>query len=150
MTEAEYPMKNYGDSGGCISVEAACIMRIGQWALLVSERPLNNIRLTSRHLTSRCNKGAFFPSRNSTLGGRNRSFLDGVSVPLEFLDSLYCVHLTIVMELDLMNHCACWIWKLELRFFSHIPSCGYAKPRFAFLSSTKVKSTKELYTQVYY
>ena len=61
------------------------------WALLVSERPLNNISLTSRHLTSQCNQGAFFPSRNVTLGGRNRSFLDGVSVPLEFLDSLNCV-----------------------------------------------------------
>ena len=47
-----------------------------------------------------------------------------------------------------MNHCACWIWTLELSFFSHILSCGYAKPRFALLSSTKVKSTKELYMHV--
>ena len=47
--------------------------------------------------------------------------------------------LTIAMELDLMNHCACGIWTLELRFFSHILSCGYAKPRFALLSWTKVK-----------
>ena len=68
------------------------VMLLFLWALLESERPLNNISLTSRHLTSWCNQGAFFPSRNVTLGGKNRSFLDGVSVPLEFLDSLYCVH----------------------------------------------------------
>ena len=131
MTEAEYPMKNYGDPGGCISVEAARIMRIGQWALLVSERPLNNIRLTSRHLTSRCNQGAFFLSRNSTLGGRNRSFLDGVSVPLEFLDSLYCVHFNdsygvgsneplCLLNLDagikvFLSHSLMWICKTKIR-----------------------------------
>ena len=124
-------MKNYGDRGGCISVEAACIMRIGQWALLVSERQLNNIRLISRHLTSRCNQGAFFPSRNSTLGGRNRSFLDGVSVPLEFLDSLYCVHFNdsygvgfneplCLLNLDaeikvFLSHSLMWICKTKIR-----------------------------------
>ena len=66
--------------------------------------------------------------------------------------SIFCIVLilTIAMELDLMNHCACWIWALELTFFSHILSCGYVKPRFALLSSTKVKSTNELCTQVYY
>lgn len=54
---------NSGDSGGY-----ECIMRVGHvfvglvflWALLESERLLNNISLTSRHLTSWCNQGAFF------------------------------------------------------------------------------------------
>ena len=58
--------------------------------------------------------------------------------------------LTKVMELDLMNHCACGIWTLELRFFSHILSCGYAKPRFALLSSTKVKFRRHKCRCIYY
>ena len=62
------------------------------WALPVSERPLNNISLTSRHLTSWCSLGAYFPSGNIILGRRNWSFLDIVSVPVEFLGSRYCVH----------------------------------------------------------
>ena len=101
------------------------------WAFLVSERPLNNISLTSPHLTSRCNQGASFPSRNVTPGGRNRSFLDGVSVPLEFLDSLYCVHFNhsygvesneplCLLNLDagiklFLSHSLMWICKTKIR-----------------------------------
>ena len=108
------------------------------WALLVSERPLNNISLTSRHLTSWCNQGAYFSSRNITLGGRNRSFLDGVSVPLEFLDSLYCVFNN---SYGVGSNEPLCLWNLNagIKVFSHILSGGYAKPRFALLSSTKVK-----------
>ena len=77
-----------------------CIMRVGHvfvglvflWALRVSECPLNNVSSTSRHLTSCCNLGAYFPSSNTIFGGRNWSFVDRLSVPLDFLDSLYCVH----------------------------------------------------------
>ena len=32
-----------------------------------------------------------------------------------------------------MKHCACGIWTLEWRLFSHILFCRYAKPRFALL-----------------
>ena len=71
------------------------VMRVGHvfvglvflWALPVSERPLNNISLTSRHLTSWCSLGAYFPSGNIIFGRRNWSFLDIVSVPVEFLGS---------------------------------------------------------------
>ena len=109
------------------------------WALLVSERPLNNISLTSRHLTSWCNQGAYFSSRNITLGGRNRSFLDGVSVPLEFLDSLYCVHFNNSYGVGPNEPLCLWNLDAGIKVFSHILSSGYAKPRFALLSSTKVK-----------
>lgn len=101
------------------------------WALLVSERPLNNISFTSQDLTSRCNQGAFFLSRNVTLRGRNRSLLDGVSVPLEFLDSLYCVHFNnsygigfnkplCLLNSDagiklLFSHSLMWICKTKIR-----------------------------------
>ena len=118
-----------------------CVMSVGHvfvgivllWALLVSERPLNNISLTSRHLTSWCNHGAYFSSRNITLGGRNRSFLDGVSVPL------YCVHFNNSYGVG-SNEPLCLLnLDAEIEVFSHILSCGYAKPRFALLSSSKVK-----------
>ena len=108
------------------------------WVLPVSECPVNNVSLTSRHLTSCCNLGAYFPSRNIILGGRNKSFLDRLSVPLEFLDSLYCDHNN---SYGVGSNEPLCLWNLdaEIKIFSHILSCGYAKTRFALLSSIKVK-----------
>ena len=122
------------------SVKATIIMRVGHvfvgliflWVLPVSECPVNNVSLTSRHLTSCCNLGAYFPSSNIILGGRNRSFLDRLSVPLEFLDSLYCDHNN---SYGVGSNEPLCLWNLdaEIKMFSHILSCGYAKTRFALL-----------------
>ena len=124
-----------------------CIMRVGHvfvglvflWALLVSEHPLSNVSLASRHLTSWCGQGSCFPPSNITLGGRNRGFLDGVSVPLEFLGSLYCVHFDNSYGVGSNEPLCLWNLDAGIKVFSHILSYGYSKPRFALLSSTKVK-----------
>lgn len=124
------------------------IMRVGHvfvgllflWALLVSERPLSNVSLANRHLTSWWSLGACFPlSRNITLGGRNRGFLGGVSVPLEFLGSLYCVHFDNSYGVGSNEPLCLWNLDAGIQVFSHILSCGCAKSKFALLSSTKVK-----------
>ena len=65
--------------------------------------------------------------------------MDGVSVPLEFLDSLYCVHFNNIYGVA-SNEPLCLLnLDAGIKVFSHILSCGYAKPKFALLSSTKVK-----------
>ena len=63
----------FADSNISTMVGHAFVGLVFLWALLVSERPLNNISLTRRHLTSRCNQGAYFPSRTVKI-------------------TLYCVH----------------------------------------------------------
>ena len=77
------------------------------WALLVSERPLNNISIRERifrleTLPSAEEMGVFW-----------MEFLFHWS---SWILSVLFINLTITMELDLMNHCACGIWTLELRF----------------------------------
>ena len=65
--------------------------------------------------------------------------MDGVSVPLEFLDSLYCVHFNNSYGVG-SNEPLCLLnLDAGIKVFFHILSCGYAKPSFALLSSTKVK-----------
>ena len=92
------------------------------WALPVSERSLNmNISLTSRHLTSWCNLGTYFPTGNIILGKlRNGSFLDRVSVPREFLDYLYCVHNN---SHGVESNDPLCLWNWDVPFFP----CGHAK-----------------------
>ena len=64
--------------------------------------------------------------------------MDRLPVPLDFLYSLYCVHNN---SYGVGSNEPLCLWNLdaEIKILSHILSCGYAKTRFALLSSTKVK-----------
>ena len=64
--------------------------------------------------------------------------MDTVSAPLEFLDSLYCVHNN---SYGVESNEPLCLWNLDvgIKVFSHFFPCGHAKTGFALLSSTKVK-----------